>query len=310
MSSAITAAAAASARRPSTPTCDLVSAAVQYASCGIAVMPLHTPLPDGTCSCRDRNRCDSPGKHPRLRHGLLDARTDPALIHQWWQRWPDANIGLATGTVLDVCDVDTGDALATVLDVLGVVRPDAPLVRTGYGWHLWYAASDLPSRVGLLPGVDWRGHGGLIVAPPSLHTTGRRYTFQQPWTTAPDLPACPPPLRRLVLPPPPLTTPGDTPSITHLDRYAQAALTGEIQRIRQAPRPHIRNGRRLTGGGRNNALNLAAFRLGQLAANGAIDEATVWHQLTDAALRVGLDAAEAHRTIRSGWKAGLQRPRR
>jgi hypothetical protein len=289
----------------------LLSTALGYAAAGIAVMPLHTPYPGGACSCRARAGCGSPGKHPRLRHGLLEASADPAAIRRWWRRWPDANLGLSTGTVLDVCDVDTNDGLAAVLDVLGVIRPSGPLVRTGHGWHLWFAASSLPSRVGLLPGVDWRGRGGYVVAPPSRHATGRRYTFQQPWATGTVLPDCPEALRLLVRPPVPVAVrTSATGQIADLDRYTRAALDGELQRIRSAPLPTIRGGRRVTGGGRNNAVNLAAFRLGQLAARGTLDRTEVWAQLTDTAVGVGLSTAEARRTIASGWSAGLRRPRR
>ena len=311
MTSAETRRAGTLTRTPPKLVIDLPGTALRYAAAGIPVMPLHTPRPGNVCSCRAGAECSSPGKHPRLRHGLQETTTNPAMIRAWWRRWPDANIGLATGAVLDVCDVDTSPGLSAVLDVLGVIRPAGPLVRTGHGWHLWFAASDLPSRIGMLPGVDWRGLGGSAVAPPSRHVSGQRYRFQQPWTTGPVLPACPEPLRRLVLPPVPERV-GTSPAagISHLDRYAQAALDGELQRIRGAPRPVVRHGQRLAGGGRNNAVHLAAFRLGQLAARGGIDQAAVWAQLIDTAVDVGLSTGEARRTIASGWRAGLRRPRR
>ncbi|GAA1577203.1 hypothetical protein GCM10009827_118800 [Dactylosporangium maewongense] len=289
----------------------LLAEALHYAAAGIPVMPLHTPHPTRGCSCRNGLDCGSPGKHPRLEHGLRDASTNPRLIRAWWRRWPGANVGVATGTVLDVCDVDTADGMRRVLDVLDVVRPAAPLVRTGLGWHIWYASFGLPSRVGMLPGVDWRGRGGSAVAPPSLHAVGTRYVFQQSWTSAPALPDCPPALHSIVIPPAaPAGVARADGGITHLDRYTAAALHGEVARIRGAPRPVVHGGRRVVAGGRNNALHLAAFRLGQLAARSDLDEHTVWSQLTDAALDVGLSPAEARRTIRSGWQAGLRRPRR
>jgi hypothetical protein len=284
-------------------------AALGYAAVGIAVLPLHTPAPGSGCSCSDGAACASPGKHPRLRHGLLEASHDPAAVAAWWRRWPQANVGLVTGSVLDVCDIDTNAGLHAVLDLLDVVRPPGPLIRTGAGWHLWYAASDLPSRVGLLPGVDWRGRGGLVVAPPSLHASGARYTFQQPWHPRAALPPCPPQLRTLVLPPPPGPARGERP-IADLDRYTWAALDGELERIRSAPRPIVKGGRRLAAGGRNNALNIAAFRLGQLAAGGRMDEAGVRRQLADAAAAAGLGREEVERTIASGWDAGKRLPRR
>ncbi len=298
----------ASRRQAPATSTELVAAAIGYAAAGIAVVALHTPTPTGGCSCHAGPACGSAGKHPRLRHGLHDASGQPQIIRGWWQRWPDANIGLATGQVLDVCDIDTNDGLRQVLDILEVIRPPGPLIRTGNGWHLWYSADNLPSRVAFLPGVDWRGHSAMVVAPPSLHANGTRYTFQQSW---PDtaLPACPPKLRTLVLPAPraPSTAPGP---IADMNRYTQAALDGEADRVRSAVRPVIRDGRRISSGGRNDALNRAAFRLGQLAATTSVDEAEVRRRLTDAALSTGLGRAEVQRTITSGWRAGLAHPRR
>ncbi|MBO3736661.1 bifunctional DNA primase/polymerase [Actinoplanes flavus] len=287
---------------------NLRRAALWYAKSGIPVLPLHTPAADSTCSCRSSDACESVGKHPRLRHGLHDASRDPVLIRSWWQQWPHANVGLATGTALDVCDMDTGAGLAAVLDVLDVVKPAAPLVRTGNGWHLWYASTDLPNRVGLLPGVDWRGTGGLVVAPPSAHVSGVKYVFQQPWDGL-ALPSCPPSLRALV-PVPAASGSPTAETIIRFDRYARAALDGELQRIQQAPVPVYSGGTRIAGGERNNTLHLAAFRMGQLAARGNVDEAAARQELTEAAMQVGLSRVEAQRTIDSGWRAGRERPRR
>lgn len=299
---------------PTTPTAagDLLDAALRYAAAGICVIALHTPRTAGRCSCRTGTGCGSSGKHPRLEHGLYDGTTDPTQIRRWWRWWPDANIGVATGTVLDVCDIDTHDGLRAVLDVLDLAGPPGPLVRSGYGWHLWFAGTGLGNRTAMLPGVDWRGRGGYAVAPPSLHPTGRRYTFQRPFTGPVELPVCPTSLRRIVEPPdrpPPRPGASTVGEISDLDRYTRAALDSEISRILAAPRPVIHSGQRLVAGGRNTALNLAAFRLGQLAAGGGIDQHTVWHQLTNAALDAGLDRAEAVRTITSGWHAGLRHPR-
>jgi hypothetical protein len=170
--------------------------------------------------------------------------------------------------------------------------------------------SHRPRQPGRTPAPGWTGAAGedQRSRPPSLHPTGHRYVFTQPWTGQP-LPECPPELRQLVVPPAPALT-ATTGEIADLDRYAQAALDGEVTRILNAPRPLFRGGRRISGGGRNNAVNRAAFRLGQLAARGSFDEAVVWPRLTDATLTVGLNWTEARCTIASGWRAGLRRPRR
>lgn len=288
-----------------------MAAALGYAAAGLAVLPLHTPRPAG-CTCAAGPQCGSAGKHPWLRHGLHEATVDRTLIRRWWSRWPNANVGLATGDGLDVCDVDTPDALRRLLDLLDVIRPDGPLVRTGHGWHLWYASSGLPNRVGVIPGVDWRGTGGLVVAPPSLHATGRRYRFAQPLEGEP-LPDVPEVLARLIRPPaPPAAHAAPDAAVAGGEpgRYGLAALTGEIHRIQAAPRPAYAGGRRVTGGGRNDALVRAAFRLGQLAVgSGGLDANVVWPRLADAARSVGLGDQEARRTIASGWRAGLRHPR-
>ena len=131
------------------------------------------------CTCPD-SACPDPGKHPRLRGWQRLAAVDPAVVGEWWRRWPQANLGLATGRRFDVLDLDGEqgvEALRAALSITPTEHP-GPVARTGGGgWHLLYAPTGLGNRVGLLPGVDWRGRGGLIVAPPSQHASGHRYTL-------------------------------------------------------------------------------------------------------------------------------------
>jgi Bifunctional DNA primase/polymerase, N-terminal len=84
-----------------------LEAAFYYASLGWPVLPLHTLLDDGGCSCQNP-QCARPGKHPRTAHGLREATTDPAQIRAWWRQWPDANLGYVMGKQprLIVVDVD------------------------------------------------------------------------------------------------------------------------------------------------------------------------------------------------------------
>jgi hypothetical protein len=168
---------------------ELLTAALDYADRGIPVVPLHTPTgPGGSCSC-NRPSCDSPGKHPRLMHGLRDATTNEDQIHTWWRMWPTANIGLVTGTEMDVCDIDSEEGLAALLKLVGDHALTGPSAITGSGgWHAWVQPTGLGNRVGLLHGVDWRGRGGYVVAPPSLHASGQRYRWIRQLDTA--LPVC------------------------------------------------------------------------------------------------------------------------
>ena len=81
-------------------------AAQVYATLGFPVIPMHSAQPGGTCTCLEQEACPDPGKHPRLRGWQQLAATDPGLVGEWWRRWPDANLGLATGPRFDVLDLD------------------------------------------------------------------------------------------------------------------------------------------------------------------------------------------------------------
>ncbi|MGH9022508.1 MAG: bifunctional DNA primase/polymerase [Acidimicrobiia bacterium] len=70
-------------------------AVLRYAASGWAVFPLHAMV-SWPCSCR--RACPHPAKRPITRHGLHDARPTSAAIRSWWDRWPFANLGVATGT--------------------------------------------------------------------------------------------------------------------------------------------------------------------------------------------------------------------
>jgi len=281
----------------------LLTAALAYARHGIPVLPVHTPDPSGGCSCDRGVRCDRPGKHPRLRHGLTEATTDPRLIDVWWSRWPEANVGLRTGIAMDVADIDSAEGWHGLTHLLGGELPPGPRVRTGGGgWHLWFRPMGFGNRVGLLPGLDWRGVGGYVVAPPSRHVGGDYRWVRRPGEPLPVGPAA---LRDLIegpsLPPPARrTTTGWATAqrvIAHPDRYGRAALTAESERVASAP-----------VGTRNDTLNRAAFALGRLVGAGLLDQGDVVRELDVAARRCGLGRAETRRTIRSGLTAGRRSP--
>lgn len=275
------------------------------------MFPLHT-IRAGRCSCRHED-CSHPAKHPLTRHGLRDATTNPEQIRSWWGRWPWANVGIATGAdsgliVIDVDPRSGGDeSLARLQSLMGSL-PATLIVSTGGGGrHLFYAhpgvevgntAGRLPGVAETLPGIDLRGDGGYVVAPPSRHASGRPYR----WTSGPnhDLAQAPEWLR-----PAPTAVVATSPAGALVplaaggSRYGLAALRREAAAVRRA-----------VIGERNHRLNRAAFSLGMLAAGGEVDEDLVEAELLAAALATGLPEREARASIRSGLRAGAREPRR
>lgn len=106
-------------------------------------------------------------------------------ITDWFARTPNANVGIITGMVsgLAVLDIDTGHGGFESLKMLEAEHgalPATAMAETGGGGRHYYFASALPglrNRAALWPGIDLRAEGGMIVAPPSVHPTGRRYRW-------------------------------------------------------------------------------------------------------------------------------------
>jgi hypothetical protein len=295
-------------------------AAVRYARAGWPVFPLHDTA-CGHCSCSAADACRQTARHPRTRHGFHDATVNPTLAGVWWTRWPDANLGVATGEAsgLVVVDLDGDAGLASWRRLVAEhnSNPDTPEVATPHGKHLWFrlpSGVTVPRRIGLLgDGVDVLGDGGYAIVPPSRasctkpdpHPPGPctgRYT----WTRRGPLAVLPswvidlaqqrssPESRRL-----------HRPGLAGQERtgpYGAAALAGEVERVATAPR-----------GTRNTTLNRAAWRLGRLIAGGELDSKDAAERLLGAAAASGLvddDGERAvTRTIRSGLQVGMQQPR-
>jgi putative DNA primase/helicase len=155
---------------------------LNYTKLGLFVLPLHTPL-NGKCSCGDFN-CSSIGKHPRTRHGVKDATTDKAVIKKWWEQWPEANIGIATGLSSNIIVFDFDFPKEGRKSFKEIQRKNGgsfktPMVKTGNGIHLYFKhpGVEIRNRAGILPGWDVRADGGYVVAPPSLHANGKRYKW-------------------------------------------------------------------------------------------------------------------------------------
>lgn len=159
-------------------------AAMWYARRGIYVFPCHSILDSGRCSCRNADPAHKGGKHPRTKNGLLDATIDLEQVEKWWGMWPDANIGIAcepTGwSVVDV-DIDKGgaDSLADLEAKYGKLPDTVRSITGGGGAHIIYGGHPIiGSNASILPGLDTRGRGGYIIAPPSNHESGGSYVWE------------------------------------------------------------------------------------------------------------------------------------
>lgn len=148
--------------------------ALGIAEVGFPVFPVYEPI-DGHCAC-GKPACSHPAKHPRVRHGLKDATLHPGVIKDWWERWPEANIGVATGNGLVVVDIDGPEGELSVADH---PLPVTLEVRTGRGRHLWFSGEG-DNKQGVLDHVDVRGDRGYVLAPPSRHISGAVYTWRHP----------------------------------------------------------------------------------------------------------------------------------
>ena len=149
---------------------DVATAALAYAGRGWSVIPV-----------------EPRGKRPLVAWlEFQQRRAEAGEIHAWFRRWPDANVGIVTGHVsgLVVIDVDAQhggfERLAALERESGPLPDTVSAVTGGGGRHLYFdhPREDLRNRVGVRPGIDLRAEGGCVVAPPSVHPSGRAYAWE------------------------------------------------------------------------------------------------------------------------------------
>jgi putative DNA primase/helicase len=260
------------------------------------------------CQWRGKGR-----KTPLTPRGCLDASNDPDHIIEWWTRWPDALIGLATGTPsgVVVLDVDVKHPPINgfeTLDELGfAILPDGPMAHTeSGGLHLYFDSGPHDIRNtqgatgrGIGRGLDWRGTGGYVIVPSPK--SGYWWDPHQNFDTVPLAPV--PnglfprePERRQAKPIEPTSG---------LSPYAEAALDRACRAILAAP-----------AGEQEITLTRECFSLGTLAGSGGIPQELALMALHDSAQRIlNYDprrpwrAGELNGKVRRAFNDGLQRPR-
>lgn len=157
-----------------------LDAALEYLARGWSVVPAHTATTRG-CSCLNES-CEAIGKHPRVKwkpyQDRLPAESD---VRTWWRRWPEANVAILTGAVsgIVVVDIDPrhgGDD--SIRDIPNL--PETLTATTGGGGEHRYwrhPGYPVPNAAGIRPGIDVRGDGGYVLAPPSTHKSGGVYAW-------------------------------------------------------------------------------------------------------------------------------------
>jgi hypothetical protein len=245
----------------------LLDAALAYARKSLPVFP-----------------CDPATKRPLIENGLNGASADLDIVGQWWARWPDAMIGMPTGSRTRFWALDIDDP-ATFEANCKIDLPPTRRCNTGKGYHLlfkWDPKHEVRNKqrhpkhgwpISSLPGAETRGEGGYVIVPPSVHPNGRRYQWQD---ESIPMDAAPPALLKAVrsrqaddraTTAPLLSLQGaDTP-------YGLAALDAECSAIRSAG-----------NGEQEGALNEAAFKIGGLCAGGALSIDTARSRLISAGL--------------------------
>lgn len=157
----------------------MLDQALAYLSRGLSIFPVCTPVL-GTPRCFHHGHCNSPGKVALVKwKPYQDTRATEEVVRSWWGRWHEANIAMATGRAsgVDVIDLDGDLATREAINRGISVGPWAYTGRVG-GRHIWCAhRDDAPTIFAKTGGIDFRGQGGYVLLPPSLHHTGAHYRW-------------------------------------------------------------------------------------------------------------------------------------
>lgn len=136
-------------------------------------------------------------KKPLCASGFKSASMDMAQLQEWNKKFTDCNIGIPTGDIngIFVVDVDGEQGFKSLTQIEQLhSKLIAPTVITGKGKHLYFKMptnTKIKSSVSKIANhIDIRADGGYVVAPPSIHTNGKQYIWENfaPSHKFPDAP--------------------------------------------------------------------------------------------------------------------------
>lgn len=172
---------------PDRPPGPKLAAALGYLKRGWSVIPLHTAREDDFCACGDPY-CKSIGKHPSAGKWKRWSQQPPSerQVREWWDRTPDANVGIPTGIVSGLVVIDVDDRHGGEEEWRDLAAecglPETASVRTPNGRHYYFArppdVEQIGNRTGIRHGIDVRADGGYVVAPPSTRERGGEYVWE------------------------------------------------------------------------------------------------------------------------------------
>lgn len=273
----------------------MIEAALVYAELSMSVIPLVG------------KRCSVNWSERQVK------RAPYSMIHGWHARGVLANVGIVTGQVsgnLVVIDLDGDEAVAAFSSKFpDLLNTFTVASGSGHGRHMYYYPDIMPdttratgTRIG---NVELRANGCYVAAPPSIHPqSGKPYTVAvaMPIMRVNNLEKVVYWIKSLIAEKHGGKLPNGKPSLSpkSVKAWAKAALAAECTAVRLAPE-----------GTRNNTLNRAAFKLGQIVAVGDLDVETTVNELYRAAAQLTATDGEAAtlRTIYSGLNAGMANPR-
>ena len=148
--------------------------ALAYLAKGFSVIPANWIEADGLCSC-GKVVC-TPGKHPKLQTWTRyeQEQATEQQVRQWWSQWPRANVAIVCGAVsgIVVVDIDPRNGGNESKSEFAF-PPTVTCLTGGGGEHYYYAhPGGVFNRKLLAAGIDLKGDGGYVIAPPSNHQLG------------------------------------------------------------------------------------------------------------------------------------------
>jgi len=159
----------------------LLKAAKKYLELGFSVVPLEY-------------KTKVPIKGLRLKE-YFERRPTEEEIEEWFKN-NDKNIAIITGKIsrLIVIDIENEEGLwhlTRELDKRDLKLPETAKVKTSNGWHIYFRlpeGEEINCKVKILPNVDIKAEGGYVVAPPSIHPSGKPYVFEKPIDEIKEIP--------------------------------------------------------------------------------------------------------------------------